>query len=142
MPGRALPPGRAGAEALHLLLLVGTGAKLWLSSAGSDAERLLDGFFDTHPNWAKKMEEEAYKAIAQEIGLARRRFSSTTGNVDEAGRRRLRRLRHGADRARRGDSGKHPAAADLVRHPAVSRRAGELNLGALHRGSPQQRRPR
>lgn len=86
--------------------------KLWLSSAGSDAERLLDGFFDTR--MGQKMEEEAYKAIAQEIGLAPSQILVLSGNVDEldaaasAGLATVRIARDG------GDSGRHPAAADLA----------------------------
>lgn len=86
--------------------------KLWLSSAGSDAESLLDGFFDTR--MGQKVEEEAYKAIAQEIGLAPAQILVLSENVDEldaaasAGLATLRIARAG------GDSGQHPAAADLA----------------------------
>ena len=59
-------------------------------------------------------EEEAYKAIAQEIGLAPAQILVLSGNVDEldaaasAGLATVRIARDG------GDSGRHPAAADLA----------------------------
>ncbi len=86
--------------------------KLWLSSAGSDAESLLDGFFDTR--MGQKVEEEAYKAIAQEIGITPAQILVLSENVDEldaaasAGLATVRIARAG------GESGRHPAAADLA----------------------------
>lgn len=86
--------------------------KLWLASAGSDADSLLDGFFDTR--LGQKVEEEAYKAIAQEIGVAPAQILVLSENVDEldaaaaAGLATVRIARDG------GDGGKHAAAADLA----------------------------
>lgn len=86
--------------------------RLWLSSAGSEAAGLLDGFFDTR--MGQKLEEEAYKAIAQEIGVAPAQILVLSGNMDEldaaasAGLATVRIARDG------GDGGKHPAVADLA----------------------------
>lgn len=90
--------------------------KLWLASAGADADSLFEGFFDTRVG--QKIEEEAYKAIAQEIGIAPGEILVLSENEDEldaakaAGLSTVRVAREGGD-------GKHPAAADLASVPVA-----------------------
>lgn len=85
--------------------------RLWLASAGADAG-VFDGFFDTRVG--QKLEEEAYKAIAQEIGVAPGQILVLSENADEldaaaaAGLGTVRVAREG------GAGGRHPAAADLA----------------------------
>lgn len=86
--------------------------KLWLTSAGADTAGLFEGFFDTHIG--QKVEEEAYKAIAQQIGLSPAEILVLSENEDEldaakaAGLATTRMDRDGAG------GGKHPAISDLA----------------------------
>lgn len=88
-----------------------TAQKLWLGSAGTDVTALFDGFFDTRVG--QKVEDEAYKAIARQIGLTPQEILVLSGNEDEldaakaVGCETMRIVRAGEG------SGKHPAAADL-----------------------------
>lgn len=85
--------------------------KLWLSSADAELEARFEGFFDTRIG--QKVEEEAYKAIAQEIAVPPAEILVLSENEDEldaakaAGLATLRIARAG------GGSGKHPEAADF-----------------------------
>jgi enolase-phosphatase E1 len=86
--------------------------KLWLESAGGEATGLFDGFFDTR--MGQKIEEESYKAIAEQLGLPPADILVLSDNEDEldaakaAGFATTRIAREG------GKDGKHPAADDFA----------------------------
>ncbi len=86
--------------------------KLWLQSAGAEIEALFEGFFDTRVG--QKIEEESYKAIAEQLGLAPADILVLSENEDEldaakaAGFATTQIVRQGSI------SGKHPAATDFA----------------------------
>lgn len=86
--------------------------KLWLSSAGGDLEELFEGFFDTRVG--QKIEEESYKAIAEQLALPPSEILVLAENEDEldaakaVGFATTRIAREG------GTGGKHPVVPDLA----------------------------
>jgi len=86
--------------------------KLWLTSADADAAGMFEGFFDTRVG--QKVEEEAYKAIVQQIGLSPAEILVLSENEDEldaakaAGLATTRIVREG------DGGGRHPVAADFA----------------------------
>ena len=86
--------------------------KLWLQSAGGEVAGLLEGFFDTR--MGQKHEEESYKAIAEQLGVAPAEILVLSSNDDEldaakaAGFATMHIARAGAN------GSKHPVAGDLA----------------------------
>lgn len=86
--------------------------KLWLGSAGSELAEVFEGFFDTRVG--QKLEEESYKAIAEQLALPAAEILVLSGNADELDAAKAAGLAT-ALIAREGDGGgTHPVAADFA----------------------------
>jgi enolase-phosphatase E1 len=86
--------------------------KLWFETAGGDVAALFDGFFDTRVG--QKIEEESYKAIAEQLGLPPADILVLGENTDELDAAKTAGLVTTRIARQDGESGKHPVASDFA----------------------------
>jgi enolase-phosphatase E1 len=86
--------------------------KLWLESADGDVTGLFEGFFDTRVG--QKIEEESYKAIAQQLALPPAEILVLAENEDELDAAKAAGFATTRIARRDGEGGKHPVAADFA----------------------------
>lgn len=84
----------------------------WLQSAGGDVEALLEGFFDTRVG--QKIEEESYKAIAEQLGLAPADILLLASNDDELDAAKAAGLATTYIAREGGNGSKHPLVSALA----------------------------